>query len=162
MTKKVHKLETDILRETMLALGQRDDVILWRQNTGGIEFGGPSSEDIKRAIAILMDVRRVHRSEDALTCLRSVLARKTQMIRYGLKGQADLTGVLIIHAFGGWPFGVRLELELKSESGKQTKEQKDFEAMMLRAGVVYICARSAAEAIEGVDRAKREIGRRLL
>lgn len=159
------KLESDIVRETMLALGQRDDVLIWRQNTGAAELGGCSQGDLRDAIAVLTNqkVSLAQRMADSVTVLRRALNRKTRVVRFSMKGQADLTGVLSVVSRGGHgKIGVRLEVELKSEKGRQSKEQRNFEAMMLSAGVVYVCARSASEAVDRVEQAKREIERWLV
>lgn len=67
-----------------------------------------------------------------------------RFIRFGVPGQADLTGIL--------PGGRRLEIEVKSESGRQTPDQRNFQAMIERFGGLYVLARSVDDvqrAIEG-------------
>lgn len=59
-------------------------------------------------------------------------------VKFGVPGQADCSGIL--HD------GKRLEVEAKTERGKQTPEQKNFETMIRRFGGVYILARSADDA----------------
>lgn len=54
-------------------------------------------------------------------------------MRFGLPGQADLSGIL--------PDGKRLEIEVKSVSGIQHESQKMFQAMIERFGGVYILVR---------------------
>lgn len=61
-----------------------------------------------------------------------------QVVRFGIPGQADITGLLL-------PSGRRLEIEVKSHSGEQRPEQKDFEAMIKRFGGLYILARSVTD-----------------
>lgn len=58
----------------------------------------------------------------------------TRRIAFGIKGQADLTGIL--------PDGKRLEIEVKTQTGKQRPEQANYQAMIERFGGVYILARS--------------------
>jgi len=55
-------------------------------------------------------------------------------VRFGVPGQADLTGIL--------PGGRRLEIEVKSDSGRQTKNQKNYENIINGRGGLYILARS--------------------
>lgn len=62
-------------------------------------------------------------------------------VRFGIKGQADLSGIL--------PGGVRLEIEVKGPRGRQTDEQRAFQGMIEHMGGVYVLAR----AIEDVERA---------
>jgi hypothetical protein len=58
----------------------------------------------------------------------------TRVIRFGIPGQADLTGIL--------PDGRRLEIEVKSLTGRQTPEQVAFQNMIERFNGIYILARS--------------------
>jgi len=67
-----------------------------------------------------------------------------RVIRFGIPGQADLTGIL--------PGGGRLEIEVKSGRGRQTPEQKAFQRLIERFGGLYVLARSVADvqrALEG-------------
>ena len=57
-----------------------------------------------------------------------------RVVRFGVPGQADLTGIL--------PGGLRLEIETKSELGRQSVEQSSYQAMVERFGGVYVLARS--------------------
>jgi hypothetical protein len=69
-----------------------------------------------------------------------------RVLKFGTPGQADLTGLL-------GPSGRRLEVELKAERGRQTPEQKLWQAEIERYGGLYILARSLAEAIVPVCQA---------
>lgn len=62
-------------------------------------------------------------------------------IRWGLPGMADLAGVVTVHGIG-----VALFVEVKSEKGRQRKEQVAFQATMERFGAIYLLVRSAEEA----------------
>lgn len=62
-------------------------------------------------------------------------------VRFGIPGAADLTGIL--------KDGRRLEIEVKSPTGKQSKEQAAYQRMIERFGGVYVLARS----VEDVERA---------
>jgi hypothetical protein len=57
-----------------------------------------------------------------------------RVVRFGVPGQADLTGIL--------PDGRRLEIEVKSADGRQTEEQRNYQSMIERFGGVYVLARS--------------------
>jgi len=61
----------------------------------------------------------------------------TRTIRFGIPGQADLTGIL--------PDGRRLEIEVKAPAGRQTAQQRSFQNMIERFHGVYILARSVEE-----------------
>jgi len=55
-------------------------------------------------------------------------------VQFGVPGQADLTGIL--------PGGRRLEIEVKSATGRQSKDQKRYQKMIERYDGLYILARS--------------------
>ena len=57
-----------------------------------------------------------------------------QRIRFGLIGQADLTGIL--------PDGRRLEIEVKNETGQQRPAQVRYQDMIRKFNGLYILARS--------------------
>jgi hypothetical protein len=58
-------------------------------------------------------------------------------IAAGVKGQADLTGIL--------PDGRRLEIEVKRHDGKQSPEQQAYQRMIEKFNGVYILARSVED-----------------
>ena len=57
-----------------------------------------------------------------------------RFIRFGIPGQADLTGIL--------PDGRRLEIEAKSPTGRQSDDQKNFQRMIEKFDGLYVLARS--------------------
>ena len=67
-------------------------------------------------------------------------------VHFGVPGQADLSGIL--------PGGIRLEIEVKSGSWKQSDDQLAYQQMIQRFGGVYVLARS-------VDDVWRAIGQYL-
>jgi hypothetical protein len=60
-----------------------------------------------------------------------------RVVRFGVPGQADLTGIL--------PGGKRLEIEVKTNFGQQTEEQKAYQRIIERFGGVYVLARSVED-----------------
>ena len=60
-----------------------------------------------------------------------------RVVRFGVPGQADLTGIL--------PDGRRLEVEVKSPGGTQTDDQRNFQRMIERFGGVYVLARTVED-----------------
>lgn len=58
----------------------------------------------------------------------------TRVVRFGVPGQADLTGIL--------PDGRRLEIEVKSPTGRQSPDQAAFQGIIERFHGIYILARS--------------------
>ncbi len=69
-------------------------------------------------------------------------ARKTDPgaypVRFNPKGTADLVGIIA-------PQGQMLMIEIKSATGRQTKEQQTMQRVVTAFGGVYICARSVAD-----------------
>ena len=65
-----------------------------------------------------------------------------RVVRFGIRGQADLTGIV--------PDGRRLEIEVKTSTGRQTADQRSFQQMIERFHGIYILARS-------VDDVRREL-----
>lgn len=72
-----------------------------------------------------------------------------RIIRTGVKGGADISGILRIRS----GYGIRLEIEVKTGSGRQTPDQKNFQRMIESLGGFYVVARSVQDAVEFCDRA---------
>lgn len=66
---------------------------------------------------------------------------KTRPVFYGAVGSPDILG--IIH-----PGGRLLGVECKSESGRQTREQADWQVRCEASGGVYLLVRSGADLLE--------------
>lgn len=120
------KIQNQILRE----FATRPEMRLWRANVGTavpISF----CKLVERAI---LDGDR----KRALDLLGSM-----PVIQFGIKGQADLTGIL--------PGGTRLEIEVKSSKGKQRKDQKVFGNMIEKKGGLYVLAKSTGDVADAID-----------
>lgn len=68
---------------------------------------------------------------------------KGRAVRFGVVGQADLSGIL--------KGGRRLEIEVKRRGERPTEEQVSFGAMIQRYGGVWAVVRSVEEAIAVVE-----------
>ncbi len=68
----------------------------------------------------------------------------TRVVRFGIPGQADLTGIL--------PDGRRLEIEVKSPKGCQTPAQEAFGRMIEKFNGVYVLARSVEDVRIALER----------
>lgn len=68
-------------------------------------------------------------------------------VRFGVVGQADISGLML-------PSGRRLEIEVKSATGRQRPEQVVFQRMIESFGGLYVLARSLSD----VDRALAAVG----
>lgn len=115
--------ESKILKEILLEFGALPRIRLWRVNTG-MAYG---LAGVKNAVAMLSkgDIK------GALTTLKYL-----RPVRFGTPGQADIQGVA---------HGYFVAIETKTESGKQSEEQKRWEDMVHACGGVYIVARNAGD-----------------
>lgn len=64
--------------------------------------------------------------------------RTGRVIRFGMPGQADVWGIID---------GLHAEVEMKTDVGKQSKAQKNWQRAVERSGGIYIVARSPEDAI---------------
>lgn len=77
-------------------------------------------------------------------------------VRYGLvKGGADLIGVLTVGRIG-----VFLAVEVKTESGRLSPEQRMFGELVERAGGVFIVARSVDDFVAQATAARARLNLR--
>jgi protein involved in polysaccharide export with SLBB domain len=66
-----------------------------------------------------------------------------RFVKFGVKGQADVAGMVE---------GRAIEVECKRPGEYQTKDQRNWQAAVERAGGLYIVARSVQDAIDGLLR----------
>ena len=66
-----------------------------------------------------------------------------RVVMFGVKGQADLTGLLAC--------GTRLEVEVKTPTGRPTKEQRRYLEMIERLGGVAFIARSEEDFLARIN-----------
>ncbi len=66
-----------------------------------------------------------------------------QFVRFGIPGQADLSGITAD--------GRRLEIEVKSATGRLRPDQIAFGNMIRKFGGIYIVARSVEQAVQSLD-----------
>lgn len=64
-------------------------------------------------------------------------------IRVGVVGAADISGLLA-------PHGRRLEIEVKTPTGRQRPEQRKYQAMIESLGGLYIVARCVEDALSPI------------
>lgn len=67
--------------------------------------------------------------------------------RFGVKGQADISGIVL-------PYGRRLELEVKTHTGRVSEAQRRWGQMIERFGGAYAVVRSVEEAMAAADDAR--------
>ena len=68
--------------------------------------------------------------------------RNGRLIRYGLKGSADITGIM--------PWGQRVEIEVKTGKATQKENQESFEKMILKNNGIYFVGRSVESVLNSL------------
>ena len=63
-----------------------------------------------------------------------------RLVKFGLQGSADILGILA-------PNGRFLGIEVKSATGRQSDQQRNFQTMIESHGGLYILARSVDDAV---------------
>jgi hypothetical protein len=63
--------------------------------------------------------------------------RRGGFVRFGIPGQADISGILA--------GGRRIEIECKSPTGRQSEDQRRWQAMIEKFGGLYVLARSTED-----------------
>ena len=121
------KLQNAIIR----TCGRDPRIRLWRNNVGVVL----APQEIARAIAFL----QMGGATSALNVLTS--GRK---ISFSVPGAADLTGII--------NDGRRLEIEVKSPTGRQSEKQKQYQNLIETMGGVYVLTRSVAATQKAIDR----------
>jgi hypothetical protein len=88
---------------------------------------------------------------DALAAIKGVVVWRSntgvsrsggRFVRFGVKGQGDITGLL--------PGGRRLEIEVKTATGKVSEEQLEFGVRINSHGGLWFVARSVEEALNKI------------
>jgi len=125
--------ETPILRRIMLALGQRSDIRVFRNNVGNAYQGTP------------------------LTCKpgESLVLRAWRRIQYGLfPGSGDLIGwrsIVVTPEMVGKRVAVFVSIECKSETGREQGNQIVWRSRVCEAGGIAGVARSEEQALEIIN-----------
>lgn len=79
--------------------------------------------------------------------------RNGRLIRYGLKGSADITGIM--------PWGQRVEIEVKTGKATQKENQENFESMIKKHGGIYLVGRSVESVLNSLKILTEEYDARL-
>lgn len=120
MTKRSEKA---IQNDTLSAVSALPDTICWRNNTGQAWAGKRERFYPGTTIPVPHGV---------------VVLTGAQPVSFGLPGSGDILG-----ASAGRP----LSIEVKDATGRQSDQQKRFQAAWERAGGVYLLVRDPAEAV---------------
>jgi hypothetical protein len=121
--------ERRVLAESLIELSAMPNTMVWRNNTGQAWQG-----------------RRVEGRTGSTVRIEPgmVILRNARPVRFGLEGSPDIIGVTCGHA---------LAVENKTESGQQREAQILFERAWVKAGGIYILARTSAESREKTEQA---------
>jgi len=63
---------------------------------------------------------------------------KAGLVRFGVKGMADIHCIQL-------PHGRLIAIEVKTDRGRQSKDQKRYERMITKYGGLYVLARSVED-----------------
>lgn len=66
-------------------------------------------------------------------------SRSGRVIKFGVRGQADIAGIVD---------GRAVEIEIKSDTGRQSEAQQNWERAVRRAGGIYLVGRDPLAVIE--------------
>lgn len=80
-----------------------------------------------------------------------------RFIRFGLPGMADISGIFSLgleHAHG-----LRIEIECKSKTGRQSEAQRAFQTMIEAYGGIYLLVRSPDELLGELEKIGLKPGR---
>ena len=140
----MNQRESQIQHDIRLALGREPDITLWRNETGCTDAVGISRAYLQRILRCLVraDVPA------AINLIRAQLQARRRMVRYGLcRGSSDLIGI--------GPGGRFIAIEVKTATGRLSKEQAMFIELVRRRGGFACVVRSVNEAQLALDRARR-------
>lgn len=117
--------ESDVLSSVLLAVGGRTDARAWRMQSG---------------VFVPVSARAT-----CPTCRASGAVSRFDphpVTRIGVNGMADV--LVLMHG------GRCAWIECKSDSGRQSEDQRNFQATVERFGSRYVLARSAEDAMMGL------------
>lgn len=113
--------ETTIQARILAEIGALPWLRIWRNNTGQAWTGNK--------------VEKIRSHNTIHVGPGDVVIRRAHPIRFGIPGSADLTGIVN-------PTGQRLDIEVKTPTGRQSQNQKNYQKMVETMGGIYILARS--------------------
>lgn len=114
------------LVESVLIEAPKLDLIVWKQHTGSAYTITSVDECFGYLKLVGVDLITLNEARNRL-----------RMMSYGVKGQADITGIN--------KAGQRIEIECKTGKGKLSKEQENFQHMIIKSNGIYLECRSIGE-----------------
>lgn len=117
-----------LVESSLIYIGKNfPNLIMWKQHSGS----GYSIDSVDSMI-VYLELLGVD------PILLREAKRKLRFIKYGLEGSGDLTGI-------DGDDGTRVEIELKTGTGRQSDAQKRFEKMILAKRGKYILVRELSD-----------------
>lgn len=113
-----------------------------------------TESDIKRTILLRLGARPDTLVWNHPTGCARAMHPPHQVITYGCVGSPDIIGcksVTIPHSWVGRQVGLAIGVEVKTPTGRQSEQQRKFQAAWTARGGLYILATSADEAEEGLQ-----------
>lgn len=130
--------EHEVLTAVLRYLGARDDVTVWRNNTGNSL--GIISQFVDAACKAQPSIAPQ---------LRGFLATYRSAVAFGLPGSADVFGVRRTLGYNvdhePKVLGQFVAVECKSDTGRLSAQQRAFQAMIQRRGGLYVLARDVSD-----------------
>lgn len=141
--KEAWMTEKELQNKILLDFGAHDDIRLWRVNTG-LAIGWSQVQEyifsVNRMTTMFSHgaTKRANEISDALF----KLANKMKPTKYGVKGTADIGGLVTYRRSDGTAFGRSIAIEVKGPKGKPTPEQLKWGEMLEKRGGIWILAYS--------------------
>lgn len=118
--------EKSIMNATLVAVSSLPDTLVWRNNSGQAWQGQQVRGRVGGTITVQPGM---------------VILANARPVTFGLTGSADIIG-----AIQGRPVAV----ESKTSTGRQAPDQSAFERQWVKAGGLYVLARTENEAVEAL------------
>lgn len=119
--------EKDVQAAVLLYLGARSDCKVWRQNTG----------NVAGIVARIVGALRKGGMGPAAVAVEKIARDLGLHMKFGVEGCADVSGLM--------RGGRRLEIEIKSATGRQSEQQRRFQAMIESLNGLYLQVRDVAD-----------------
>lgn len=127
--------EAVIQNQILLALSRQGHFV-WRNATG-------KAKNLHQYQAAMQAMRKAVAS-GSFSAVRSAmeLLERVPLVSFGLIGSADILGTT--------KCGLPLAVEVKTATGRQSEEQKNFQAAWQSRGGIYVVARSVDDALAAI------------
>lgn len=142
--------EEKILQDNiMLEFGSHPDIRLWRVNTG-VAYGYSQTQALWSTANKLATMVAHGNTAAAAKSAQQIfnITSKMQPTKYGIKGTADINGIVSYQRPDGSYFARFIGIEVKSAKGKATPEQIAWGKMVEERGGIWILAFSIKDVRE--------------